>query len=111
VRGWLDERGVTMAARLMGAESARVTVAGVVTHRQHPETANGAVFINLEDESGHVNVIFSKGAWARWRTVARNSPALMIRGALQRGQGTLALQAEFVEPLSLGATTPSRDWR
>jgi error-prone DNA polymerase len=111
VRGWLDERGVTMAARLMGAESSRVTVAGVVTHRQHPETANGAVFLNLEDESGHVNVIFSKGAWARWGPVARRSPALMIRGALQRGQGTLALQAEFVEPLSLSATTPSRDWR
>jgi hypothetical protein len=35
----------------------------------------------------------------------------MIRGALQRGQGTLALQAESVESLSLGATTPSRDWR
>jgi error-prone DNA polymerase len=49
VRGWLDSRGVTMAARLVGAESARATVAGVVTHRQHPETANGAVFINLED--------------------------------------------------------------
>ncbi len=111
VRDWLETQGVTMAARLMGAESTRVTVAGVVTHRQHPETANGAVFLNLEDESGHVNVIFSKGAWARWRTVARNSPALMIRGALQRGQGTLALQAEFVEALALGATTPSRDWR
>ncbi len=111
VRGWLDTQGVTMAARLVGAESARVMVAGVVTHRQHPETANGAVFLNLEDESGHVNVIFSKGAWARWRGVARHSPALMIRGALQRGQGTLALQAEFVEALNLGATTPSRDWR
>jgi len=111
VRGWLDERGVTMAARLMGAEASRVTVAGVVTHRQHPETANGAVFLNLEDESGHVNVIFSKGAWARWGSLARSSPALMIRGALQRGQGTLALQAESVEALSLGATTPSRDWR
>ncbi len=71
VRAWLDEHGVTMAARLMGAESSRVTVAGVVTHRQHPETANGAVFLNLEDESGHVNVIFSKGAWARWGPVAR----------------------------------------
>jgi error-prone DNA polymerase len=81
-----------------------------VTHRQHPETANGAVFINLEDETGHVNVIFSKGAWARWSLVARKSPALMIRGTLQRGQGTLALTAESVEPLLLGATTPSRDW-
>jgi error-prone DNA polymerase len=86
-------------------------VAGVVTHRQHPETANGAVFVNLEDETGHVNVIFSKGAWARWRSVARSSPALLIRGSLQRGQGSVALLAEFVEPLTLGATTPSRDWR
>jgi error-prone DNA polymerase len=55
-------------------------------------------------------VIFSKGAWARWSLVARKSPALMIRGTLQRGQGTLALTAEFVEPLRLAATTPSRDW-
>jgi len=110
VRGYLNERGVTRADALIGAEGSRVLVAGVVTHRQHPETANGAVFINLEDETGHVNVIFSKGAWARWSLVARKSPALMIRGTLQRGQGTLALTAESVEPLRLGATTPSRDW-
>jgi error-prone DNA polymerase len=110
VRDYLNERGVTRADALIGAEGSRVLVAGVVTHRQHPETANGAVFVNLEDETGHVNVIFSKGAWARWSLVARKSPALMIRGTLQRGQGTLALTAEFVEPLRLGATTPSRDW-
>ena len=110
VRDYLKERGVTRADALIGAEGSRVLVAGVVTHRQHPETANGAVFINLEDETGHVNVIFSKGAWARWSLVARKSPALIIRGTLQRGQGTLALTAEFVEPLRLGATTPSRDW-
>ena len=111
VRDYLNERGVTRADALIGAEGSRVLVAGVVTHRQHPETANGAVFINLEDETGHVNVIFSKGAWARWSLVARKSPALMIRGTLQRGQGTLALTAESVEPLALGATTPSRDWQ
>ena len=111
VRSSLDERGVTRADALMGAEGSRVLVAGVVTHRQHPETANGAVFVNLEDETGHVNVIFSKGAWARWRSVAKSSPALVIRGSLQRGQGTMALSAEFVEALHLGATAPSRDWR
>jgi len=110
VREELDARGVTRADRLIGVEAPRVTVAGVVTHRQHPETARGAVFLNLEDETGHVNVIFSKGAWERWSRVARTSPALVIRGALQRGQGSLALAAEFVEPLELGAVTPSRDW-
>jgi error-prone DNA polymerase len=111
VRGELCERGVTRADALAGVEGPRVTVAGVVTHRQHPETANGAVFLNLEDETGHVNVIFSKGAWARWAPVARSAPALLIRGSLQRGQGAVALAAEFVEPLRLGAVTPSRDWR
>ena len=110
VREHLDGRGVTRADALAGAESARVIVAGVVTHRQHPETAKGAVFINLEDETGHVNVIFSKGAWARWSGVARTNPALVIRGKLERGQGSLALAAEHVEPLELGAVTPSRDW-
>ena len=111
VRATLGERGVSVAATLASVESARVTVAGVVTHRQHPETANGAVFLNLEDETGHVNVIFSKGAWARWSSVARYSPALIIRGSLQRGQGTVALAAEFVEPLTLSALPRSRDWR
>jgi error-prone DNA polymerase len=111
VRDDLNLRGVTRANALFAVESSRVVVAGVVTHRQHPETANGAVFVNLEDETGHVNVIFSKGAWARWSVVARRSPALLIRGTLQRGQGVVSLSAEFVEPLRLGATAPSRDWR
>jgi error-prone DNA polymerase len=30
---------------------------GLVTHRQRPETAKGVVFVTLEDETGHVNVI------------------------------------------------------
>jgi len=69
------------------------------------------VFMNLEDETGHVNVIFSKGAWARWRGLARSSPALIIKGTIQRGGGAIALTAEFVEALTLGSTVPSRDWR
>ncbi len=35
----------------------RVTVGGVVTHRQRPATARGVTFLNLEDETGMVNVI------------------------------------------------------
>ena len=111
VRDALDAAGVVRASLLASVESPRVAVAGVVTHRQHPETANGAVFMNLEDETGHVNVIFSKGAWARWRGVARSSPALIIKGTIQRGGGAIALTAEFVEALTLGSTVPSRDWR
>ena len=112
LRDELDARGVTRADALCGAEARRVLVAGVVTHRQHPETARGAVFLNLEDETGHVNVIFSKGAWLRWESVARHAPLLLIRGTLERGQGTVAVAAEFVEELHVAvATPPSRDFR
>ena len=109
----LEAMGVVVARDLLGCtDGDRVTVAGVVTHRQHPETAGGAVFVNLEDETGHVNVVFSRGAWARWKPVARHSPVLLIRGRLQLGQGTVTLTAEWVEALRVGTAVPaSRDFR
>jgi error-prone DNA polymerase len=109
----LEAMGVITAADLAGCgDGARVTVAGVVTHRQHPETARGAVFVNLEDETGHVNVVFSRGAWARWKQVARYAPVLLIRGRVESGQGTVSLTAERVEALSVGTAVPaSRDFR
>jgi error-prone DNA polymerase len=109
----LEAMGVVVARDLLGCtDGDRVTVAGVVTHRQHPETAHGAVFVNLEDETGHVNVVFSRGAWARWKPVARHSPVLLIRGRLQLGQGTVSLTAERVEALGVGTSVPaSRDFR
>ena len=109
----LEAMGVVVAGDLLScADGDRVTVAGAVTHRQHPETARGAVFVNLEDETGHVNVVFSRGAWARWKLVARHAPALLIRGRLQLGQGTVSLTAERVEPLRVGTAVPaSRDFR
>lgn len=112
MRDELTNRGVTRAEALVGAEAHRVVVAGVVTHRQHPETARGAVFLNLEDETGHVNVIFSKGAWRRWEAVARHATFLLVRGTLERGQGSLAIAAEYAEALDISvAAPPSRDFR
>ena len=94
------------------ADGERASVAGVVTHRQHPETARGAVFVNLEDETGHVNVVFSRGAWARWKHVARHAPVLLIRGRVRKGQGAVSFEAERVEALVVGTAVPaSRDFR
>jgi error-prone DNA polymerase len=109
----LEAMGVVVASGLAAcSDGDRVSVAGVVTHRQHPETARGAVFVNLEDETGHVNVVFSRGAWARWKPVALYAPVLLIRGRLQLGQGTASLTAERVEALSVGTAVPaSRDFR
>jgi error-prone DNA polymerase len=106
----LRERGVIPAAHLMAVEATRVLVAGVVTHRQQPESARGAVFLNLEDETGHVNVVFSRGAWLRFRREA-SAPILLIRGRLERAQGTLNVVAEMVTALSSAPAAPARDFR
>src|SRR5205807_1664091 len=74
VRPDLVARGVVTAAALTEvAHGARATVGGIVTHRQRPATAGGTLFLNLEDETGLVNVICAKGVWARYRRVARSS--------------------------------------
>jgi error-prone DNA polymerase len=112
VREVLDGLGVVTATGLVGVDDgARVVVAGVVTHRQRPATASGTTFINLEDETGLVNVICSRGCWTRYRKVARTSPALLIRGRLEKVEGVLNVVAEKLEPLPLAATAPSRDFR
>ena len=111
-RAGFDRRGVVRAAALSGRPAGeRVTVGGVVTHRQAPESAHGAVFLNLEDETGMVNIVCSKGAWVRWKPVARACPALLVRGRVERAEGSMTLVAERFEPLPLGPVPASRDFR
>jgi error-prone DNA polymerase len=111
-RGGLSRRGVLPTAELASrAAGDRITVGGVVTHRQQPESAHGAVFLNLEDETGMVNVVCSRGAWVRWRPVARSCPALLVRGRIERSEGSMTLVAERFEPLDLGPVPSSRDFR
>ena len=62
-------------------------------------TAQGTTFLNLEDETGLINVVVSKGCWARFRRVAREAPAMTIRGRLERSEGVINLVAEHLAPL------------
>jgi len=88
VRDELLAAGVLTAEELRTRpDGAAVEVAGIVTHRQQPETAKGVVFLNLEDETGLVNVICTPDVWQRFRRVARTAPALRVRGRLERHQG------------------------
>ncbi|WP_193509600.1 error-prone DNA polymerase [Cryobacterium sp. BB736] len=112
LRPLLDERGALSAAELLGAESGRrLEVGGVVTHRQRPATASGITFMNLEDETGLVNVICSTGVWKRYRRVARESPALVVRGILERSdEGVVNIVADRLEPLLVAPHVKSRDF-
>ena len=113
VRAELAERGVLTFAALKGAESGRrVEIGGVVTHRQRPATASGITFLNIEDETGMVNVIASVGVWQRYRRVAREAPAMIVRGILERSpEGVVNVVADRFERLPIGARHASRDFR
>ncbi len=112
IRAALDELGVTRADGLLALpDRAKITVAGVVTHRQRPATAGGTTFVNLEDETGLINVVVSKGAWLRYRTMVRASPALLIRGWVENAEGVVNVVAERIDPLPTVASAGSRDFR
>jgi error-prone DNA polymerase len=108
----LDALGAVAADGLAAVPpGTRVLVGGVVTHRQRPATAGGTTFLNLEDETGLVNVICSRGVWARYRRVGRSAAALLVRGRLERAEGVINVIADQLRPLPLAATTRSRDFR
>jgi len=114
LRDRLEEMGVVTAAGLRSLDPAlhrKVRVAGVVTHRQRPATAGGTMFINLEDETGFVNVICSLGCWTRYKTVARTAPAMVVRGRLESSEGVVNVVAEKIEELRGAVGLGSRDFR
>ncbi|MBG6108183.1 error-prone DNA polymerase [Frigoribacterium sp. CG_9.8] len=113
LREALRQRGALRSDDLKTAESGRrIEVGGVVTHRQRPATASGITFMNLEDESGLVNVICSVGVWNRYRRIARDSPALIVRGILERSpEGVTNLLADRLEALPMSTRSASRDFR
>ncbi|WP_280221424.1 error-prone DNA polymerase [Nocardia neocaledoniensis] len=112
LRAHLDSLGVVPAADLLLVEDGtRILVAGAVTHRQRPATAAGVTFLNLEDETGMVNVVCSVGLWTRYRRLAQTATALLVRGRLQNAEGAASLLADHLAPLDLSIVARSRDFR
>jgi error-prone DNA polymerase len=60
-----------------------VAVAGMVVARQRPATANGVVFMLLEDEHAQINLIVPPQVYDRYRGVVRGEPLLIARGRFE----------------------------
>ncbi|MGW4943735.1 error-prone DNA polymerase [Actinoplanes sp. NPDC004185] len=112
IRAELDRAEAVPIARLGRVEAGtRIRVGGIVTHRQRPATAGGVTFINLEDETGMLNVTCSPGLWQRYKRVARSSAALIVRGRLEKTEGVLNLVADRLEAVTPPISPASRDFR
>ena len=108
----LDAMGVVPADRLLEVpDGSRVLIAGAVTHRQRPATAQGVTFMNIEDETGMVNVLCTPGVWTRHRTLAQTASALLIRGQVQNATGAVTVMAERMGRITLKVSSRSRDFR
>lgn len=108
----LDAIGVIPAERLASVpDGSRVLIAGAVTHRQRPATARGVTFVNIEDETGMVNVLCTPGVWARHQRVAQGAAALLIRGQVQNTSGAVTVVADRIGPLRMTVQSRSRDFR
>ena len=95
IRDQLSDDGVISIADALRLRqtNTRIKVAGVVTHRQRPETANGVRFINLEDETGIMNVVMMPVIWEANYEVARKSVGVVIDGVLEYRDGVTNLVA------------------
>ncbi|MGC9457847.1 MAG: error-prone DNA polymerase [Halothiobacillaceae bacterium] len=101
LRPRLEQRRVHTAASLARTRhGAHVTYAGLVTTRQRPGSANGTVFLTLEDETGPVNVIVWPARVARFRRAVTSGRFLQIRGQWQVSSGVANLVAGYLRDIS-----------
>jgi error-prone DNA polymerase len=75
----------------------RLAIAGLVLIRQRPGSANGVVFVTIEDETGVANLIVWPAVLERFRRAALGATLLYCRGRLQREQSVIHLVAEDLQ--------------
>ena len=115
LRSLLDKRNLMTAAELQDLPNGRIVhYCGLVTLRQQPETANGVIFVSLEDETGVVQVICWKSIREKQRKELLNSRLLEVHGTWQREgemRSLIAGRLKDLTPLLGRLSTMSRDFK
>ena len=101
LRGELDRRGIVRHERLGTLSSGRVvTIAGLVLVRQRPGSAQGVIFMTLEDETGIANTIVWPKVFEIFRPVVLGARLISVTGKLQNEQGVIHVVAHRLDDLS-----------
>ena len=99
LRTSLPAEVLSSAAIARTRDGARVKVAGMVVARQRPATANGVVFMLLEDETGTINLIVPPPVVERCRLAVRTSGFVQAAGKLEHREGTTNVVVSGIERL------------
>jgi error-prone DNA polymerase len=100
LRPHLPARVTTAAELAETPHGTRIQLAGMAIARQRPATANGIVFMLLEDETGQANLIVQAAVYERFRAVIRGEPLILAKGKLERHDRNVNLLVS--EVVSLG---------
>jgi error-prone DNA polymerase len=110
-RAEMSALGVVPAARLATVrDGSIVRIAGSVIVRQRPGTANGFVFLSMEDETGIMNAIVTPAIFDRYKFQVLGEHFLLIDGVLQNLDGVISVKAGRISGLRSGATAESHDF-
>jgi error-prone DNA polymerase len=101
LRTELAREGLVTAAELTHLPvDKRLSIAGIVLIRQRPGSANGVVFITVEDETGIANFIVWPAILERFRRAALGATLLRCTGKLQREESVIHVVAERLEDMT-----------
>jgi error-prone DNA polymerase len=106
VRDDLPDDVVTSADLERLRHGARIRLAGLVVARQRPATANGIVFMLLEDEHGTINLVVPPACYERDRLVVRGEPLVFAEGRLEKhpkAAGAINIVVDSLRPLDTRA--------
>ncbi|HEY8900020.1 MAG TPA: error-prone DNA polymerase [Chthoniobacterales bacterium] len=94
------------------ANGTRVTIAGLVICRQRPGTAQGFVFVSLEDETGVANAVVTPALFEARRLTITQERFLEIRGVVQNVDRVIHVKAARIEAFHppVAATPDSHDF-
>ncbi|MFT5371595.1 MAG: error-prone DNA polymerase, partial [Bacteroidia bacterium] len=114
IRNQLRKRRVKPAKDLLGLpHGTRVRACGLITMRQRPMTANGTIFLTLEDETGFVNAVIWPRLWEEQRAIVLGASLIAIDGVMETDGEVYHLIANRVHDfgdLAEGLKTKSRDF-
>jgi error-prone DNA polymerase len=99
LRPHLPARVATTADLADTPSGTQLQLAGMAVARQRPATANGVVFMLLEDEFGQANLIVPPQVYEQYRSVIRGEPLLLARGKLERHDRNVNLLVREVRSL------------
>jgi error-prone DNA polymerase len=104
----LRQMGIVSASELKKLPHNKSAIAaGAVITRQRPGTAKGLIFLTLEDETGHSNIVVMPDVYSADPMVVLHERFVRVQGRVQNQDGVVHLRAEKILPLNVSAADVS----